>query len=71
MDGALYIDLHFYILPCLCTFWHAISTSLFIVNDFSVFFYVVGGAGDPKKYVKEILCTCTKHCSTTAEELPG
>ena len=37
MDEALYIDLHFYILPCLHTFWHAIPTSVFIFNDFSVF----------------------------------
>ena len=36
MDEALYIDLHFYILPRLCTFRHAIPTSLFIFNDFSV-----------------------------------
>ena len=36
IDEALYIDLHFCILPCLCTFWHAIPTSLCIFNDFSV-----------------------------------
>ena len=27
-----------FILPCLCTFWHAIPTSLFIFNDFSFLF---------------------------------
>ena len=32
-DGALYIYLHFYILVCLCTFWHTI-----IFSDFSVLF---------------------------------
>ena len=26
------------ILPCLCTFWRAIPTSLFIFNDFSFLF---------------------------------
>ena len=36
-DKALYIYHHF-ILACLCTFWHAISTSLFIFNDFSFLF---------------------------------
>ena len=38
MDEALYIDLHFYILPCLCTFQHTIPTSLFIFNNFSVLY---------------------------------
>ena len=41
MDEALYIYLHFYILPCLCTFWHAIPTSFFIFNDFSVLYTLV------------------------------
>ena len=27
-----------FILPCLCPFWHAILTSLFIFNDFSFLF---------------------------------
>ena len=29
-----------FIVPCLCTFWHAIHTSLFISNDFS-FLYTI------------------------------
>ena len=28
-EASLYIYHHFYILPCLCTFWHAISLHLF------------------------------------------
>ena len=28
-----------FILPCLCTFWHAIPTSHFIFNDFSFLYY--------------------------------
>ena len=35
-NWALYIYHHFY--PCLCIFWHAIPTSLFIFNDFSFLF---------------------------------
>ena len=31
VDEALYIYLHCYILPCLCTFWHAIPISLIIL----------------------------------------
>ena len=27
-----------FILPCLCKFWHAIPTSLFIFNEFSFLF---------------------------------
>ena len=30
-----------YILSCWCTFWHAIPTSLFIFNDFSVMFLYI------------------------------
>ena len=40
--GFLYIYLHFYILPALCTFWHAIPTSLFIFNDSFSFLYFFG-----------------------------
>ena len=45
MNEALYIYLHFYILPgwCWCTFWHAIPTSLFVFNDFSVLFLYLFG----------------------------
>ena len=38
MDEALY-SYHHFILPCLCTFWHAIPTSLFFCNDFSFLLY--------------------------------
>ena len=38
---ALYIYLHFYILPYLCTFWHAIPTSYFICNVFFFIFIIV------------------------------
>ena len=53
MDEALYIYHHFY--PCLCTFWHAIPTSLFIFNDFSFLYtYIHKVNGDTVNYSSDV-----------------
>ena len=47
-----------FILPCLCTFWHAIPTSPFIFNDFSFLFLYFSGHLHCK--VKNILIKCNQ-----------
>ena len=44
-----------FILPFLCTFWHAIPTSLFIFNDFSFLYtYVHKVNGDTVNYSGDV-----------------
>ena len=47
-----------FILPCLCTFWHAIPTSPFIFNDFSFLFLYFFGHLHCE--VKNILIKCNQ-----------